>query len=205
MMSFPGFGNTCSHLDRDPEKMNSAFLDLHVVVPYLGQQVRPPMVSSPFKLTKRTLRKAWDIDIWVESSYILRRVELHGRELTDGQSPWSIRQVAVYHKWTSGAENSSKSNITKARIPQSTFLLIAPSLVAQRHMTRAVESANETGNDISTWYIHWFLIAESMGGWADYMAWLEKQLDEQVCFPVQKAIRLSDRNPTYFSHMYRLS
>jgi len=43
-----------------------------------------------------------------------------------------------------------------------------------------LERGSETENDIPPWYIHWLLISESLGGWTDYMTWLEKQLDDQV-------------------------
>lgn len=37
--------------------------------------------------------------------------------------------------------------------------------------------------ELSPWYIHWLLLADSSRGWGDYMAWLEEQLREQVRSP----------------------
>jgi len=114
-----------------------------------------------------------------ESSYILRRVELHGRVLTDGQSPWSIRQTAIHHKWSLEG-GSSKLGLTPTTKQQSTFLLVAPSLAAQKQIWQAVERESAAGSEISPWYIHWLLTSESLGGWGDYMAWIEKELNDQA-------------------------
>jgi len=114
-----------------------------------------------------------------ESSYILRRVELHGRVLTDGQPPWSIRQTAIHHKWSLEG-GSSKLGLTPTTKQQSTFLLVAPSLAAQKQIWQAVERESAAGSEISPWYIHWLLTSESLGGWGDYMAWIEKELNDQA-------------------------
>lgn len=106
-------------------------------------------------------------------------MEPNGRDLTDGQSPWSIRQTAIYHKIAPG--DIPDLAITSREIrPISTFLLVAPSLFAERNILRGVESAREAEEPISPWYVHWVLMTDSLRDWKDYMAWVENKLKEQV-------------------------
>ncbi|KKA19654.1 hypothetical protein T310_6373 [Rasamsonia emersonii CBS 393.64] len=49
-------------------------------------------------------------------------------------------------------------------------------------ITRCTYPVDTDGSEIcelSPWYIHWLLLADSSRGWGDYMAWLEEQLREQ--------------------------
>jgi hypothetical protein len=111
-----------------------------------------------------------------ESAYVLRRVELNGRISTEGQSPWSIRQTAVYHKLNFNP-NFSKESLYE---PKSTFLLIALSKNAERRLSEFLELSISNRCALSPCNIQRLLVADSLGGWADYMAWLETQLKEQV-------------------------
>ncbi|KAG4422124.1 hypothetical protein IFR04_004751 [Cadophora malorum] len=106
-----------------------------------------------------------------EFSYMLRRAELNGRSEEDGESPWSIRQTAVYHKLTC----DDRSNVSG-----STFLLVAPSDNFKSQFTDCLESstADET-ETLSCWNTHRILCADSLRGWSDYMVWLQKKLKEQ--------------------------
>lgn len=108
-----------------------------------------------------------------ESAYILRRVELNGRVLTEGQSPWSIRQTAVYHRLHFN-ENDSVESLQDVK---STFLLIAPSHNAEQRLRQQLELSNRC--TIVSCNIQRLLVADSLRGWMDYMAWLETQLKEQ--------------------------
>src|SRR6266516_3593889 len=82
------------------------------------------------------------VDQRIELAYILRRVELNHRELTEGQSPWSIRQTAVYHKFNPNP-NPSKSLITHSippsKMSKSTFLFIAPSQTLEGLLSKSLE------------------------------------------------------------------
>ncbi|KAJ9273480.1 hypothetical protein DTO212C5_554 [Paecilomyces variotii] len=128
-----------------------------------------------------------------EFSYILRRVEPNGRELSDGQSPWSIRQTAIYHKIAPG--DIPDLAITSREIrPISTFLLVAPSLFAERNILRGVESAREAEEPISPWYVHWVLMTDSLRDWKDYMAWVENKLKEQTEKILLAQLSMKDRS-----------
>ena len=103
---------------------------------------------------------------------MLRRAELNGRSEEDGESPWSIRQTAVYHKLTCDDRSS---------VSGSTFLLVAPSDNFRSQLKECLESstADET-ETLSCWNTHRILCADSLRGWSDYMVWLQKKLKEQV-------------------------
>ena len=108
---------------------------------------------------------------------MLRRVELNGRAITKGESEWSIRQTAVYHKLMISSQETVSSMINF----DSTFLLIAPSENAEWQMGRYLnQRVSEYGGMPSSWNIHRILIADSLRGWMDYMASLEARLKRQV-------------------------
>jgi hypothetical protein len=111
-----------------------------------------------------------------ESAYVLRRVELNGRISIEGQSPWSIRQTAVYHKLNVNP-NFSKESLQESK---SIFLLIAPSKNAERLLSEFLELSISDRCTLSPCNIQRLLVADSLRGWADYMAWLETQLKDQV-------------------------
>ena len=126
----------------------------------------------------------------VEMAYVLRRVELHGRPSIEGQSPWSIRQTAVYSQYTrSGAISKETSRDRK-----STFLLISPSGKAEKQLTSFSESELANERVSPSGKIHLLLVADSSSGWMEYMAWLEAQLKDLVStthFPVSSERYLS--------------
>lgn len=111
---------------------------------------------------------------------MLRRVELNHRE---GQSPWSIRQTAVYHRLEIDMDtsNSSQGNSSSSSsAPKSMFLLIAPPGHLERQLVKCLQPSNREQQAISAWNAHRILIADSLKNWTDYMSYLEKQLKEQV-------------------------
>jgi hypothetical protein len=89
----------------------------------------------------------------------------------DDQSPWSIRQTAIYHKLNIPS-NFEQSN--------STFIFIAPSKKLESQLSQSLELSKIDERAIGPWNIHRLLIADSLSGWMDYMAWLEEGLREQV-------------------------
>jgi hypothetical protein len=107
----------------------------------------------------------------VESAYVLRRVELHHRVIPDDQSPWSIRQTAVYHKLNIPSDFKQFSSM---------FILIAPSQKLESRLSQSLEVSKLDDRAIGPWNVHRLLIADSLSGWMDYMAWLEEGLREQV-------------------------
>lgn len=119
--------------------------------------------------------KKYFIDLDIESACVIRRVELHGRELEDGQPPWSIRQTGVYHKLTAPTDSACS-----VELPKSMFILIAPSKKFEKQLSHSLELSIADCRAIGPWNIYRLLIAESLGGWLDYMTWLEDSLKEQV-------------------------
>ena len=107
---------------------------------------------------------------------MLRRVELNGRELTDGQSPWSIRQTGVYHRLSAPSPASSP----ETQKSKSMFLLIAPSESAETQLGYCLQMSNKYEEAMSPWNMHRLLIADSLKNWKDYMVFLDDQLREQV-------------------------
>jgi hypothetical protein len=110
-----------------------------------------------------------------ESSYVLRRAELHGRTLLDGQSPWSIRQTAVYHQYNLDT-NSQHDHETQ----RSTFLLIAPSPCVVNKISQCCDIGVIHPHAISPFSLQSILVADSLKGWMRYMTWLEGELNKQV-------------------------
>lgn len=98
-------------------------------------------------------------------------MELNHRALTDGQSPWSIRQTAVYHKLTVTPD---------AKQSGSTFIFIAPSPKVESQLSQLLDLSTSDERAIGPWNVHRLLVANSLSGWMDYMAWLEETLNEQV-------------------------
>lgn len=91
--------------------------------------------------------------------------------IRDDQSPWSIRQTAVYHKLNIPSDFKQSS---------STFILIAPSKKFESQLSQSLELSKIDERAIGQWNVHRLLIADSLSGWMDYMAWLEEGLREQV-------------------------
>ena len=107
---------------------------------------------------------------------MLRRVELHGRPVFEGESPWSIRQTAVYHRIKAPTVSKDLFQPTST----SMFLLIAPSAHTERQLCEYLDATTSGRVDASPSALHLLLVEDSLTGWMDYMAWLEKQLKEQV-------------------------
>ena len=122
------------------------------------------------------------VDHEAESAYVLRRVELNHRELSEGQSPWSIRQTAVYHKLHS-ARNPTESTTNNEEVSklrwQSTFLFLAPSDNFQQQLGEYL-MLNVPSGDVSPWELHRQIIADSLENWLDYMAHLEEEMRKEV-------------------------
>lgn len=116
---------------------------------------------------------------------MLRRVELKDREVAEGDSPWSIRQTAVCHKLEQKTKpcdtNQQKQGSVISVDSRSTFLLVSPSENVQLQFSDCLEKTTTAGDSpLSTWNIHRILIADSLRGWMDYMAYLEQRLKHQV-------------------------
>lgn len=112
---------------------------------------------------------------------MLRRVELKNRVLKEGESPWVIRQTAVYHSLIDYAQLTMPAS--KAVEGKSTFLLVAPSANAEWQLAQCLNrSASNSPNApvLSPWNTHRLLIADSLRGWGDYMASLEIRLNEET-------------------------
>lgn len=115
----------------------------------------------------------------VESTCILCRAELSYREPGEGQSPWSIRQTSVYLR-LSTTPNPPKSLLPTSKalskLPKSTFILIAPSWNIEAQLAKSLEINKLDEWAIGLWNIYQLLVANSLRGWMDYMAYLEEGL-----------------------------
>jgi hypothetical protein len=122
----------------------------------------------------------------LEAAFMLRRVELNGRELEEGQSPWSIRQTGVYHKLSSraGSWGPLDSNY------RSTFVLIAPSQNVSQRLDACFNADDPKERRVGIWNVHRLLVADSLKNWMEYMAYLEEQLREQVSVLFDLLLRL---------------
>jgi hypothetical protein len=157
--NFPGFGQR--HTSRRTAG-NTAY----------GQLTAP----SPENNYKRII-----LIFCLEYAYMLRRAELNGRAITEGESEWSIRQTAVYHKLMT----SSQETVSSMMEFDSTFLLIAPSENAEWQVGKYLnQCVSEYASMPSSWNIHRILIADSLRGWMDYMASLEARLKRQVSYSI---------------------
>jgi hypothetical protein len=128
------------------------------------------------------LHERSSINVRIESACVLRRVELHGRELEDGQPPWSIRQTGVYHKLSALADSQDSPLVhstSSLEEPNTIFILIAPSRSFEKQLSQLLELSSDH-RATGPCNIYRLLVADSLSGWLDYMTWLEEALKEQV-------------------------
>ena len=119
----------------------------------------------------------------IESTCVVRRVELHNRELESGQSPWSIRQTGVYHKLSAPADvvdPRGASARSSAEQSSSMFILIAPSENFEAQLSQSLDLSGVEDRTAGPWIVYRLLFEDSLSGWLDYMTWLEDGLKEHV-------------------------
>lgn len=124
---------------------------------------------------------------------MIRRVELKNRAVAEGDSPWSIRQTAVYHRLESNIQDCETSQKEKSQPvqtePRSVFLLVSQSENVEMQFADSLEqTALNNESPPSPWNIHRILIADCLRGWMDYMAYLEQRLKQQVTQFTQASI-----------------
>lgn len=148
------------------------------------------LVESTGKFSQIASNPKWTFgsEMIAELAYVIRRVELNGRVMQEGQSPWSIRQTAVYHQYK---RRTSPSNEPSAD-STSVFLLISPSNSLDKQIIQSCGTNRPEGRGSSMSSLHGLLVSDALKAWMDYMAWLEVQMKEQV------------RRGTYYS-MYKPS
>lgn len=123
-----------------------------------------------------------------ESCFILRRAELNRRDPQDGEcamDAWSIRQTAVY------------SRVELSSNPRSMFFLIAPSKNVEEQLALCLDRGTSDELKIAPQNVQQILVGDSLRGWMDYMACLEKQLKIQVSY------RSSTLSPLLYTIMRR--
>jgi hypothetical protein len=89
----------------------------------------------------------------------------------EGQSPYSIRQTAVYHRW------NSNSALSKAGV---IAILVAPSRTVELQLENCVEHGTVSEKAIASWKLYQLLVTDSIRGWMEYMAWLNEELRKLV-------------------------
>jgi hypothetical protein len=97
---------------------------------------------------------------WVETSYLVKHVEEHGRK--GPSNPWSVRQMGVYHK-----ANPSAGNI---------FVILNPSKSFLRRLKQAQQGAGLPG----PWELHLMILACAMEKWRWYLSDLERECASMV-------------------------
>jgi hypothetical protein len=133
----------------------------------------------PFDNKSISCSLKYSINIRIESACVLRRVELHNRELEEGQSPWSIRQTGVYNK-LSATNPPLDHSLSLSEQSSSTFILIAPSQNFESQLSQCLDMCVADDRAIRPLNIYRLLVADSLSGWLDYMTWLEDELKDNV-------------------------
>ena len=129
-----------------------------------------PQDVSTWVCYPEVLKESWT-NFRLELSYVLRRAEDNGREENEDES-WSIRQTAVYHKFTRG--------LVEGEDHKSMFLLVAASPHAEDLYNQYLQNSVSDERRIVASNLHRILIADSVKGWTGYLASLEKRLTEKV-------------------------
>ncbi|OJD29032.1 cmgc cdk protein kinase [Diplodia corticola] len=115
----------------------------------------------------------------IESAYVVRRAELNHRDASEGQSPWSIRQTAVYHRLCS-RKDASHDTLCASAFPslKSTVLLVSPSKAVEKKISRLFKLALTQEEGANPCIVHSLIVADSVKGWMGYISWLEKHVKE---------------------------
>src|SRR5438034_538506 len=91
-----------------------------------------------------------------ELFYLVKHVEEHGREgLTD---PWTVRQMALYHKANAGTG-------------ENVFIVLNPS----RGFQRRLNNVRKEGSLLSPWKVHAMMLSSVVDKWRWYISDLEEQ------------------------------
>jgi len=109
---------------------------------------------------------------------MLRRAEFNGRKPATDIDAWSVRRTAVYHQRTCHYDSPLMEGVSETALNienKSMFFLISPSENAENHLEKCCEPSR-----MSPWAVQRILIADSLRGWGDYMAFLESHLNTQA-------------------------
>ena len=141
--------------------------------------LRKVCINSPFETSEVKFNGP------VEFAYMIRRVELKNRAVVEGDSPWSIRQTAVYHRLESNIQDCETSQKEESQpvqtVPRSVFLLLSQSENVEMQFADSLkQTASNNEYPPSPWNIHRIFIADCLRGWMDYMAYIEQRLKQQV-------------------------
>ena len=111
--------------------------------------------------TRDILTSTNDIE---EIMYNLRYVDKHNRELNN---PWSLRQTAVYQKYTSE---------TRA----STWILLQPSEQAYKSLRNNMATTGNLVYDISIFWLHNIIFRSTEKNWRHYINYLQSNFQSLV-------------------------
>lgn len=189
MEFFGDSGTLSSHLVGRMKRMSSSFPGLPIVKGRASDLwvILPSIFSEGLEDNQ--------VNVITEMGYILRRVELHGRKLVEGQSPWSIRQTAVYHN-DRECQNETEMEQSVGKI-WSTFILIAPSPNVERKLCQLFHSSIIENNAIPSIYVHALLVVDSMKGWQDYLAWLGAEVKRLVSYSCRQVLTSVAKHAVY--------
>ena len=101
-----------------------------------------------------------------ECAYGLRYAELNNRE---GSNPWSIRQTAIYHKYTAADKSSS-------------WIMIAASERTRSSLDLYVRSCTDLAS-FNPFEIHVLVLDSALANWRSYIIELTERITSQVRGP----------------------
>ena len=114
------------------------------------------IASAPVVLSKT--------DECLDCAYGLRYVELKHRE---SETPWSVRQMAIYHKFRSKCKSS-------------TWIMISASQKTELCLDRYVRSCTDLAS-LNPFEIHLIILDTALANWRPYIVDLTERITEQVC------------------------
>lgn len=98
-----------------------------------------------------------------EFTYNLRYVEKHGRDL---KSPWSVRQMAVYHQFDAEKKSSK-------------WILLNPSAVICQKLQKVISVVACRG-PADRRFLHLMFLCMAEKNWREYVNFLEKEYRAMV-------------------------
>ncbi|OLE52323.1 MAG: hypothetical protein AUG51_18615 [Acidobacteria bacterium 13_1_20CM_3_53_8] len=101
--------------------------------------------------------------ISTECAYVLRFVELNNR---NEKAPWSIRQTALYQRYTSRSRTS-------------TMVFVALSNKAEERLQYFIREAGGLAG-LNPFEVHLLILDTVMANWRPYMMYLAKETNSQV-------------------------
>lgn len=108
-----------------------------------------------------------------ELSYLVKHVEEHGKQ--DFSDPWSVRQMALYHKMD-------------PRTGENVFIVLNPS----RAFRRRLQKARKMTKSLIPWDVHAIMLSSVVNNWRWYIGSMEDQCSVIVGAAKQSKLHRTD-------------